>query len=218
MFVPPECAKFPVIASVPPPSTETTPKPVTLPAYPEASERLKSSTVNGSRKVLPASAPVVPPLPICSVPPLTMLPPSAVFAPVRMSVPPPCFRRRSCLTPPFCRTPAKVFVPDARFTVSVEVSTVPPFSITGDPGTAFVESPVKIGSRLKSCSFVPGATPAPKLSVFCVPSAVEMPSLMTPPLITTPPVKSFALLIVSVPVPLFTRFVEPLILLLPCSV
>ena len=217
IVVPPECATLPVTESVPPPWTATVPAPVTPPGYVEESERLKSRTAEAATVESPARRPAVPPLPIWSAPTLTVLPPVAVFVPVRMSVPPPCLASASVAAAPLWSAPAKMSVPAARFTVSSEFVVASPFSTTGEPGTALVERPVTVALFPKSWSFVPTAADGPKVRALPVPSALALPSFTTPPLITTPPVNEFALLIVSVPVPLFTRFVVPMMDRVPCK-
>ena len=60
--------------------------------------------------------------------------------------------------------------------------------------------------------------PEPKAMTFDVaPSAATLPTMISPALRLTPPVKEFALLMVSVPVPFLAKLVEPAMPLLPCS-
>ena len=73
IVVPPEYVLAPVRIVVPAPAWFSVPVPLTTPAYVRELLRLKISALLSV--MLPATAPVVPPLPICSVPALIVVPP-----------------------------------------------------------------------------------------------------------------------------------------------
>ena len=74
-MVPPEWVAAPVRISVPLPFWVSVPAPEMAPAKVTSSVRLKTRPAPEARTTSPLIAPVVPALPICSVPPVTVVPP-----------------------------------------------------------------------------------------------------------------------------------------------
>ncbi len=77
--------------SVPDPAWVTEPEPEMVPSKVTSSERLKTRAP--SLATSPVMAPVLPPLPICSVPAEMVVPPPWLLAPVSVSVPVPAWVR-----------------------------------------------------------------------------------------------------------------------------